>query len=360
MDNKYRGYYKAVDASGNLITYNPGDVVSKNGINYLATATITGYSPEHGTRVGWVSFGDGSGGGGTGGGGTGPTGPQGPIGNTGPAGTGDTGPQGPIGNTGPAGTGDTGPQGPIGNTGPTGATGNTGAASTLVGPTGATGATGAASTVVGPTGATGNTGNDGSNGSQGIQGVTGATGAGYSSASIVGVTLQMAFQPAGVGLGSTQIIGRVVGATGGDGSAGVTGPTGPTGPAEIEYLMGFNFNGQGTNLTIQAYTDFLRPIEVAGTATEFIIRSPTPVSGDVQCSFMKVPSSYIGASGASLDADAVTIGGSFILLGSGEGGTIGVPGGSDTNLNAGDLIFMDFAGSGLKDKLQCLMRYRGV
>ena len=101
MDNKYRGYYKAVDASGNLITYNPGDVVSKNGINYLATATITGYSPEHGTRVGWVSFGDGSGGGGTGGG-TGPTGPQGPIGNTGPAGTGNTGPQG---NTGASGTG---------------------------------------------------------------------------------------------------------------------------------------------------------------------------------------------------------------------------------------------------------------
>ena len=259
MDNKYRGYYKAVDASGNLITYNPGDVVSKNGINYLATATITGYSPEHGTRVGWVSFGDGSGGGGTG-----------------PAGTGDTGPQGPIGNTGPAGTGDTGPQGPIGNTGPAG-TGNTGN--------------------------TGNTGTDGSNGSQGIQGVTGATGAGYSNASIVGVTLQMAFQPAGVGLGSTQIIGRVVGATGGDGSAGVTGPTGPTEP---EYIVGFNFDGQGTDLTIQAYTDFLRPIEVAGTATEFIIRSPTPVSGGVRCSFRKVPS-----------------------------------------------------GSGLKDKLQCLMRYRG-
>tara|TARA_R110002095_G_scaffold21926_1_gene23718 strand:- start:25201 stop:25971 length:771 start_codon:yes stop_codon:yes gene_type:complete len=255
MDNKYRGYYKAVDASGNLITYNPGDVVSKNGINYLATATITGYSPEHGTRVGWVSFGDGSGG--------------------------------------------------------------------------------------------------------GVTGATGATGAGYSNASIVGVTLQMVFQPAGVGLGSTQIIGRVVGATGSDGSAGVTGPTGPTGPTEPEYIVGFNFDGQGTNLTIQAYTDFLRPIEVAGTATEFIIRSPTPVSGGVRCSFRKVPSSYIGASGASLDADATTIGGSFIMLGSGEGGTIGVPGGSNTNLNAGDLIFMDFLGSGLKDKLQCSMRYRG-
>ena len=56
---------------------------------------------------------------------------------------------------------------------------------------------------------------------------------------------------------------------------------------------------------------------------------------------------------------STTIGGSFIMLGSGEGGTIGVPGGSNTNLNAGDLIFMDFAGSGLKDKLQCSMRYRG-
>jgi len=223
MDNKYRGYYKAVDASGNLITYNPGDVVKKNGINYLATNTITGYSPEHGTRVGWVSFG--------GAGGTGPTGSAGGTGSTGSA----------------------------GGTGPTGSAGG----------------------------------------------------------------------------------------------------TGPTGPSEPEYIVGFNFDGQGTDLAIQAYTEFLRPIEVAGTATEFIIRSPTLVSGGVRCSFRKVPSSYIGASGASLDADATTIGGSFIQLGSGEGGTIGVPGGSNTNLNAGDLIFMDFAGSGLKDKLQCSMRYRG-
>ncbi len=89
MDNKYQGYYKAVDASGNLITYNPGDVVSKNGINYLATATITGYSPEHGTRVGWVSFGGGV---------LGATGPTGPAGATGA-----TGPAGPIGNTGATG-----------------------------------------------------------------------------------------------------------------------------------------------------------------------------------------------------------------------------------------------------------------
>jgi hypothetical protein len=359
MDNKYRGYYKAVDASGNLITYNPGDVVSKNGINYLATATITGYSPEHGTRVGWVSFGDGSGGGGTGGGGTGPTGPQGPIGNTGPAGTGDTGPQGPIGNTGPAGTGDTGPQGPIGNTGPTGATGNTGAASTLVGPTGATGATGAASTVVGPTGATGNTGNDGSNGSQGIQGVTGATGAGYSSASIVGVTLQMAFQPAGVGLGSTQIIGRVVGATGGDGSAGVTGPTGPTGPAEIEYLMGFNFNGQGTVFGADIYTDTIRPVEKDSTATEFIFHSPNLSTAGTEVSFYKVPSSYVGASGASFEADKVLIGGTFTNWPSGSYGLTAAVGLTNNGLSAGDLVFVGINAAGLTDKFQLIMKYRG-
>jgi len=87
MGNKYRGYYKAVDANGNLITYNPGDVVSKGGLYYLATDTIIGHSPEHGTRVGWVSLGAGS----SGGGGEGPkgdTGATGATGATGPAGTG--------------------------------------------------------------------------------------------------------------------------------------------------------------------------------------------------------------------------------------------------------------------------------
>jgi hypothetical protein len=102
MANKYRGYYKAVDSNGNLITYEVGDVVSKDGINYLATDTITGYSPEHGTRVGWVSLGGGV---------------LGATGTTGP--------------TGPAGAGGTG-----GGTGPTGPTGPAGQDSTVAGPTG--------------------------------------------------------------------------------------------------------------------------------------------------------------------------------------------------------------------------------
>jgi hypothetical protein len=162
------------------------------------------------------------------------------------------------------------------------------------------------------------------------------------------------------GTTTTTIAKSVNGFTGAVNIYAGTGMTlsGTTLSSEPEYIVGFNFDGQGTDLTIQAYTDFLRPIEVAGTATEFIIRSPTPVSGGVRCSFMKVPSSYIGATGTSFD-DATTIGGSFIIIAAGEGGTIGVPGGSDTNLNVGDLIFMDFAGSGLKDKLQCSMRYRG-
>ena len=162
------------------------------------------------------------------------------------------------------------------------------------------------------------------------------------------------------GTTTTTIAKSVNGFTGAVNIYAGTGMTlsGTTLSSEPEYIVGFNFDGQGTDLTIQAYTDFLRPIEVAGTATEFIIRSPTPVSGGVRCSFMKVPSSYIGATGTSFD-DATTIGGSFIIIAAGEGGTIRVPGGSDTNLNVGDLIFMDFAGSGLKDKLQCSMRYRG-
>ena len=54
MANKYRGYYKAVDSSGNTVIYQPGDIVKKNDKFYIATDEIVGHSPEHGTRVGWV------------------------------------------------------------------------------------------------------------------------------------------------------------------------------------------------------------------------------------------------------------------------------------------------------------------
>jgi len=93
----------------------------------------------------------------------GPTGPSGSAGEastvpgpTGPQGSSVTGPTGPQGNsiTGP--TGPTGPAGVAGQsiTGPTGAAGSNG----LPGSVGATGPTGAASTVPGPTGATGQAG----------------------------------------------------------------------------------------------------------------------------------------------------------------------------------------------------------
>ena len=40
MGNKYRGYYKAVNANGNLITYNPGDVVSKGGLTVFTNEPL--------------------------------------------------------------------------------------------------------------------------------------------------------------------------------------------------------------------------------------------------------------------------------------------------------------------------------
>ena len=167
MGNQYRGYYKAVDANGNLITYNPGDVVNKDGLNYLATDTIIGHSPEHGTRVGWVSLGGGV---------LGATGATGP---TGPAGAGGTG-----GGTG----GNTGPTGPIGPTGPTGPTGPAGQDSTVAGPTGATGATG-------PQGPIGNTGPAGSGGG----GTTLAAGSGITlSATVAGVGHTLGIDPTAV------------------------------------------------------------------------------------------------------------------------------------------------------------------
>ena len=73
-----------------------------------------------------------------------------------------------IGATGPTGAASTvaGPTGPASTvTGPTGATGSAGAASTVTGPTGATGSAGAASTVTGPTGVTGSAGPTGVAGS---------------------------------------------------------------------------------------------------------------------------------------------------------------------------------------------------
>jgi len=48
--------FKIRDKTGKLITYKKGDVVRKNGRSYLATRNISGYSPEHGERVGWKSI----------------------------------------------------------------------------------------------------------------------------------------------------------------------------------------------------------------------------------------------------------------------------------------------------------------
>ena len=153
----------------------------------------------------------------------GPTGATGATGSgaTGPTGATGTGSTGPTGSTGAGATGATGPTG----TGATGATGATG-----VGSTGPTGASGVGST--GPTGATGA-------GSTGPTGATGATGSGATGAT--GPTGSGSTGPTGAtGSGSTGATGPTgsgaTGATGGSGSTGPTGATGPTGSASVSWI----------------------------------------------------------------------------------------------------------------------------
>ena len=148
---------------------------------------------------------------------TGPTGPTGAASTvTGPTGAiGATGPTGSIGATGPQGV--QGNQGTQGNVGPTGPTGPQGAQGIqgLVGPTGSTGLTGS----TGPTGATGTTGS---------VGPTGPTGAAGAASTVTGPTGAQGVQgptgPTGA-TGSTGAQGYV----GAEGPTGATGPTGPTG-----------------------------------------------------------------------------------------------------------------------------------
>lgn len=238
----------------NVVAYNPNDVVSYYGIQYILSDYpnyIQSVSPDAG--YGWTIFqfmgptGPTGSTGATGiDGGTGPTGEPGPIGDTGPTGATSTitGPTGPTGETGPAGTSvaivgtvntytnlpgyPTGPYG--GNTGDgeiTTDTGNlwvwTGSIWTdvgrIIGPTGAVGETG-------PTGATGATGETGPKGDSGANGSDGATGP-QGAAGADGTTGPT---------GATSTVTGPTGATGDPGLAGptgatstVTGPTGPTG-----------------------------------------------------------------------------------------------------------------------------------
>lgn len=95
-------------------SYVANDVVSYNGVSYLAIASSTNQTPDVSTAYWMVSGAQGA----TGATGpTGPTGPQGATGSTGAAGP--TGPQGSASTV----AGPTGPQGSAGPTGPQGAAG---------------------------------------------------------------------------------------------------------------------------------------------------------------------------------------------------------------------------------------------
>lgn len=154
-------YIRAVPTSS-LTSYLDGTIISYSGTSLSISVTNTNGSGTYGSWTFSVAGLIGP----TGSGPTGATGPTGAnstvAGPTGPTGAGPTGPTGaastvagPTGPTGSAGT--TGPTGATGTAGASGPTGPTGSAGTT-GPTGPTGSTGAASTVAGPTGPTGATG----------------------------------------------------------------------------------------------------------------------------------------------------------------------------------------------------------
>jgi hypothetical protein len=108
------------------------------------------------------------------------------------------------------------------------------------------------------------------------------------------------------------------------------------------------------------YTDTIRPVEKDSTATEFIFHSPNLSTLGTEVSFYKVPSSYVAASGASLEADKVLIGGTFTNWPSGSYGLTAAVGLTNNGLSAGDLVFVGIDAAGLTDKFQLVMKYRGV
>ena len=45
--------FRIRDVKGNVKKYRKGDIVRKNGKQYIAIKSIKGYSPEHGEKRGW-------------------------------------------------------------------------------------------------------------------------------------------------------------------------------------------------------------------------------------------------------------------------------------------------------------------
>jgi len=174
------------------------------------------------------------------------TGPQGIQGTAGPTGApGPTGPQGESGETGPSVTGPTGPTGATGPrgftgfTGPQGATGATGPS--VTGPQGITGPTGPSGGPTGPQGATGPQGTQGVTGPQGLRGLDGATGPTGAASTIPGPT-----GPTGAtgATGAASTVTGPAGPVGPTGAQGVTGPAGPVGPSYLGVTS-------SSNLTIE-------------------------------------------------------------------------------------------------------------
>jgi hypothetical protein len=124
-----------------------------------------------------------------------------------------------------------------------------------------------------------------------------------------------------------------------------------------EYILGFNLDGQGTTLTSGQYHNFIRPIEISGTVYEIGVRSPSGSASLTRGRLRYISSNYLGASGASLEADSSTTG--YVQVNTPSDGVEGKTGSLNLSLNKDDLVWPELLGSGYKDKYQIYIRYRG-
>lgn len=124
-----------------------------------------------------------------------------------------------------------------------------------------------------------------------------------------------------------------------------------------EYVVGFNIDGQGTTLAADQYHNFIRPIEVDGTVYEIGARSPSGTVGLTRGRLRYISSNYLGASGASLEADSNSSG--YIQINTPSDGVEGKTAELNLSINKDDLVWPELLGSGYRDKYQIFIRYRG-
>ena len=140
-----------------------------------------------------------------------------------------------------------------------------------------------------------------------------------------------------------------------DGTAMTTAPTNPT----LKYMMGFNFDGGGGTIAAGAKTDTIRVMEQNATVTGLTVRSEPALVNTARVLLYKVDKSFINSPGASLEANNTNMhpSSAFYSLSSGAFGATFDVTGSNNSVDAGDIVYVELAGTGLNEKFQVFLEY---